>query len=168
MVGGNGNYMYAIAIAAIPQFARLVRISVIDIMGSEYIEASRALGVGHLGVIFRHVAHNVAPALIVRFTSAFAEALLTCTVIGYLSIGINPPTPEWGNIVFQTKNYMRLAPYYMIIPCAVISLTVISVSLLGDGLRDAMDPRGELPIRRTISARVLASLSKKRETPIAK
>jgi ABC-type dipeptide/oligopeptide/nickel transport system permease subunit len=165
---GNGNFMYAIAIAAIPQFARLIRVSVISIMGSEFIEAARALGVGHLGIIFRHIVHNVAPALIVRFTSALAEAMLTCTVLGYLGIGINAPTPEWGNIVYLSKNFMRLAPQLMIIPCAVISLTVISISLLGDGLRDAMDPRGELPIRRTFAARVLASLSKKRETRIEK
>jgi ABC-type dipeptide/oligopeptide/nickel transport system permease subunit len=163
---GNGNFMYAIAIAAIPQFARLVRVSVISIMGSEYIEAARALGVGHLGVIFRHIVHNVAPALIVRFTSALAEAMLTCTVLGYLSIGINPPTPEWGNIVYLSKNFIRLAPQLMIIPCVVISLTVISISLVGDGLRDAMDPRGELPKRRSLWARVFTSLSKKRETRI--
>lgn len=165
---GNGNFMYAIAIAAIPQFARLVRVSAIDIMGSEYIEASRALGVGHLGVIFRHVGHNVAPALIVRLTTALAEAMLTCTILGYLSIGINPPTPEWGNIVFQSKNYIRLAPHFMIVPCAVISVCIISINLFGDGLRDALDPRGELPKRRALSAKVFASLSKKRETPIEK
>ncbi len=158
---GNGNFIYAIAIAAIPQFARLVRISVIHIMGNEYIEAARALGVGHLGVIFRHIGHNIAPALIVRFTSALAEAMLTCTVLGYLSIGIGPPTPEWGNIVYLSKNFMRLAPQLMIIPCAVISLTVISISLLGDGLRDAMDPRGELPRRLTLPASILAFSSKK-------
>lgn len=160
---GKGNFMYAIAIAAIPQFARLVRVSVMNMMGSEYIEAARALGVGHAGIIFRHVVHNVAPALIVRFTSALAEAMLTCTVLGYLSIGISPPTPEWGNIVYLSKNYIRLAPQLMIIPCAVISLSVISISLLGDGLRDALDPRGELPERRTLSARVSAFLPKKRE-----
>jgi ABC-type dipeptide/oligopeptide/nickel transport system permease subunit len=163
---GNGNFMYAIAIAAIPQFARLVRVAVINMMGSEYIEAARALGVGHLGVILRHIVHNVAPALIVRFTSALAEAMLTCTVLGYLSIGINPPTPEWGNIVYLSKNFIRLAPQLMILPCAVISLTVIAISLVGDGLGDAMDPRGELPRRRNLSARVAASLSKKRETRI--
>ena len=93
MIGwGQGNFMYAIAIAAVPQFARLVRASVMSIVGSEYIEAARALGVSHLGVISRHVAHNVAPQLVVRFTTALAEALLTCTIMGYLSIGINPPT----------------------------------------------------------------------------
>jgi peptide/nickel transport system permease protein len=165
---GNGNFMYAIAIAAIPQFARLIRVCVISIMGSEYIEAARALGVGHLGVIFRHIVHNAAPALIVRFTSALAEAMLTCTVLGYLSIGVNPPTPEWGNIVYMSKNFIRLAPQLMIIPCAVISLTVISISLVGDGLRDAMDPGGNLLKRRTLSARVFASFSKKRETRIEK
>ena len=143
MIGwGQGNFMYAIAIAAMPQFARLVRASVMSIMGSEYIEAARALGVSHIGVISRHVAHNVAPQLIVRFTIALAEALLTCTIMGYLSIGINPPTPEWGNIVYQAKSYMRVAPQLMVIPCSVISLCVVSISVFGDGLRDAMDPRG--------------------------
>ena len=160
---GNGNYVYAIALAAIPQFARLVRISVINIMGSEYIEAARALGIGHFGVITRHIVHNVAPALIVRFTSALAEALLTCTVLGYLSIGINPPTPEWGNIVYLSKNFIRLAPQLMIYPCAVISLTVISISIFGDGLHDAMDPRGELPKRRKLFRRIFKSSAKKAE-----
>jgi ABC-type dipeptide/oligopeptide/nickel transport systems, permease components len=160
---GNGNFMYAIAIAAVPQFARLVRISVMNIMGSEYIEAARALGISHLGVIFRHIVHNVAPALVVRFTSALAEALLTCTVLGYLSIGINPPTPEWGNIVYLSKNFIRMAPQLMVIPCAIISLTVISISLFGDGLHDAMDPRGELPRKRNILKKIFPFLAKKAE-----
>ncbi len=158
---GKGNFMYAIAIAAIPQFARLVHVSAINVMSSEYIQAARALGVRHSGIIFRHVIHNVAPALIVRFTSALAESMLTCTILGYLSIGINPPTPEWGNIVYHAKHLIRLAPQQMIIPCAAISLTVISVSLTGDGLRDALDPRGELPAARGLKAGFFALFSKK-------
>jgi len=137
---GKGYFVYAIAVAAVPKFARIVRASVMDIMGREYIEAARALAVSHVGVIFRHVVHNVAPAFIVRFTSLTAEALLTCTIMGYLGIGINPPTPEWGAIVLIAKSYMRVAPYVMFIPCAVIAITVISLSLFGDGLRDALDP----------------------------
>lgn len=159
---GNGNFMYAIAIAGIPQFARLVRVCVMQIAGSAYIEAARALGVGHLGILFRHIGHNVAPALIVRFTTALAEAMLTCTVLGYLGIGINPPTPEWGNIVYLSKNFIRLSPQLMVIPCAVISLTVVSVSLLGDGLRDALDPGGELPKGPDLTGKLADFISKKR------
>jgi len=138
---GRGYFMYAIILAAIPQFARLVRAAVMDVMGCEYIEAARALGVGHTGIILRHVLHNVAPLLITRFTSGVAETLLTCTIMGYLSIGVRPPTPEWGAIVFNAKEYMRVSPIMMVIPCAVIAVCVLSVSLFGDGLRDALDPR---------------------------
>ena len=137
---GRGYFMYAIAIAAVPKFARIVRAAVLEIMGREYIEASRALGVSHAGIIFRHVLHNVAPPFIVRFTSCAAETLLTCTVMGYLGIGINPPTPEWGVIVQDAKAFSRTKPFMIIIPCIVITITVISISLFGDGLQDALDP----------------------------
>ncbi|MCL2125484.1 MAG: ABC transporter permease [Oscillospiraceae bacterium] len=138
---GRGNFMYAMVIAAIPQFARLIRASVMNIIGREYIEAARALGVSHKMIMLRHIMHNIAPALIVRFTTGVAEALLTCTIMGYLGIGINPPTPEWGYIVFSTKSYIRRAPHLVVIPCVLIAVTVISLSLFGDGLRDALDPR---------------------------
>ena len=139
---GRGYFLYAIAIASIPQFARLVRASVMNVMGREYIEAARALGVSNVGIILKHVFHNIAPALIVRFTSGFSEALLTCTVMGYMNISVNPPTPEWGVIVFNSKLIFRSHPRIMIISCSVIALCVISISLFGDGLRDALDPAG--------------------------
>ena len=138
---GRGYFMYAMAIAAIPQFARLARATTMSIAGSEYIVASRALGVSHPAIILKHVLHNVAPPLIVRFTTGFAEALLTCTLMGYLSIGISPPTPEWGALVYNSRSFIRSVPRLMIIPCSVITACVISISLFGDGLRDAMDPR---------------------------
>lgn len=138
---GEGNFMYAMAIAAIPQFARLVRASVMNIKGSEYIEASRALGVRNSGIIFRRIFHNIAPPLIIRFTSGVADALLLCTVMGYLGIGINPPTPEWGLIAYIGRAYIRSYPLMMIFPCVVITISVLSLCLFGDGLRDALDPR---------------------------
>ena len=140
---GRGYFMYAMAIAAMPQFARLVRATVLQVMGREYIEAARALGAGHAGILFRHVLHNTVSPLIIRFTGGFAEALLTCTIVGYLGIGINPPTPEWGVIVYNVKDQMRNSPQTMIIPCVVIAACVISIGLFGDGLRDALDPKGE-------------------------
>ena len=138
---GRGYFMYAMAIAAIPQFARLARATTMSIAGSEYIVAARALGVRHPIIILKHVLHNIAPPLIVRFTTGFAEALLTCTLMGYMSIGISPPTPEWGALVFDSRSYMRSTPRLIIIPCIIITACVISISLFGDGLRDALDPR---------------------------
>ena len=141
---GKGYFMYAMAIAAIPQFARLTRATVMNIMGCEYIEAARALGVGNTEIILRHVLHNAAPPLVVRFTTSLAEALVTCTIMGYVGIGINPPTPEWGSIVYYGKAYFRTRPHFIIIPCIVIIICVISIGVFGDGLRDAMDPREQV------------------------
>ncbi|MCL1834946.1 MAG: ABC transporter permease [Oscillospiraceae bacterium] len=138
---GKGNFMYAMGIAAMPQFARLIRASVMSIVGSEYIEAARALGVGHGEILARHVLHNVAPSLIIRFTSAFSEALLLCTIMGYLGIAVNPPTPEWGALAYFGRSFIRSYPHMIIIPCSVITISVISLGLFGDGLRDALDPR---------------------------
>ena len=138
---GRGYFMYAMVVAGIPQFARLVRACVMNIMGNTYIEAARALGVGHVSVILRHVLHNISSPLIVRFTSGVSEALLTCTILGYLEIGIRPPNPEWGAIVHSAKGSIRTHPYMMIISCAVIVACVISLNLFGDGLRDALDPK---------------------------
>ena len=138
---GRGNFMYAMAIAAVPQFARLVRASVMSVKGFEYIEASRALGVGHIGIISRRILHNIAPPLIVRYTSGVAEALVLCTIMGYLGIGINPPAAEWGSLAYMGKNFIRAYPLLIILPCAAIAVCVISLSLFGDGLRDALDPR---------------------------
>jgi len=137
---GRGNFIYAMAISAFPQFARLVRASVMSIKGNEYIEASRALGVSHTGIILRHILRNVSPSLIVRFTGGVTEALILCTIMGYIGIGINPPTPEWGALAFLGKAYIRVNPLLIILPCAVIAICVISLSLFGDGLRDALDP----------------------------
>jgi len=138
---GKGYFMYAMAIAAVPQFARLVRASVMNIMGNEYIEAARALGVSHLGIIRSHILHNAAPPLIIRYASGVSDALLLCTIMGYIGIGINPPTPEWGLLAFQGSGLIRSHPRLMIIPCAAIIITVISISLFSDGLRDALDPK---------------------------
>ena len=141
---GRGYFMYAMVIAAIPHFARMVRASVMNIMGCEYIEAAMSLGVSHTGIIFRHILHNIASPLVIRFTSGVAEALLTCTIMGYLSIGINPPTPEWGALAYTAKGYMLSHPYLMVISCSVIVVCVISINLFCDGLRDALDPKGNL------------------------
>jgi ABC-type dipeptide/oligopeptide/nickel transport system permease subunit len=138
---GRGYFMYAMAIAAVPQFARLARACVINIMGSAYIEAARALGVRHARIIRRHVLHNVAPPLMIRFTSGVSEALIICTIMGYLGVGISPPTPEWGALAYVSKSFMRSHPLLIIMSSAVIAVCVVSINLFGDGLRDAFDPK---------------------------
>lgn len=138
---GKGRFGYAIAIAAAPQFTRLVRASVLGIVQCEYIEAARALGVGHFGVIRRHVLRNVAIPVVVHFSSCFSEAILTCTILGYLVIGINPPMPEWGALVFRGKEYIFTKTYLTIFPSLAIIASIISLNFFSNGLRDALDPR---------------------------
>ena len=138
---GRGYFVYAMIIASIPGFARLVRASVMTIMGRTYIEAARALGVSRLSLVFRHILHNIASPLIVGYMSGLAEALLTCTIMGYLNIGIRPPIPEWGAIASLAKASMRVSPYLFIISCSVITACIVSLSLFCDALRDAFDPR---------------------------
>ena len=138
---GRGYFVYAMIISAIPQFARLVRACVMSVTGREYIEASRALGVSHFMIIFKHVLHNITSPLIVRFTSGMGEALLICTIMGYLGIGIQPPVPEWGMIAYIAKESIFTSPHVMIFPCAVITVCVVSLSLFTDGLQEALDPR---------------------------
>jgi peptide/nickel transport system permease protein len=138
---GRGYFMYAMAIAAVPQFARLVRISVMNTMGCEYVEAARALGANGFKIIRRHVIKNITPTLVIRLATGVTEALLICTLMGYVGVGISPPTPEWGNIALIGKSYSRSTPFMMFIPCAVIIVCAISLNLFSDGLRDALDPR---------------------------
>ena len=137
---GQGFFIYAIIIASIPNFARIVCASTMNTMGKEYIEAAKALGLGHLDIIFKHVLHHTVPPLIVGFTSRLSDAFLTCTIMGYLEVGIRPPIPEWGQIIFLSKTSVLLNPQLMIFPCALVVLTVISISLIGDSIRDILDP----------------------------
>jgi peptide/nickel transport system permease protein len=138
---GRGNFMYAMAIAAVPQFAQLIRALAMRVMGSEYIEAASALGIGHFEIMVRHVLRNCAPPMIVRFTSGLTEALLFCAVMGYLGVGIRPPTPEWGMLASIGQSDLMHYPHMMLIPCAAITITAISANLFSDGLRDALDSR---------------------------
>lgn len=139
---GHGYYMYAIAIAFIPPVVRLLRTLTMNIMGSEYIEAARALGVGSAGIIFRHVLHNVASPLIVHLSASAAEILLTCTVLSYIGLGVTPPEPEWGIMVNIGYSYLFTAPHVCLIPCLAVIVCALCMNLVGIGLRDALDTGG--------------------------
>ena len=137
---GVGNFMYAMAIALVPPFVRLLRTSVMSIMSSEYIEAARALGVSKFHIIVSHVIPNVAAPVLIYISNTAAEAILMCTIIGYIGIGLAPPEPEWGSMVSYGYNALRAYPHIALIPCFAVMLCVISLNFLGNGLRDALDP----------------------------
>ena len=132
--------MYAMALAFMPPLVRLSRGLVLNIMGSEYIEASRALGVSGIKIVSHHVLRNIAAPVVVHVSSSLAESLLTCTVMSYLNIGVNPPTPEWGAMVRDGYTYILGHAYMVAIPCAVIVLCVLCFHIIGNGLRDALAP----------------------------
>ena len=136
---GRGYYRYAMALALMPPFVRLTRSLVMNIKGEEYIEAARALGVSGGKIITRHVLRNIASPLIVYFTNACADSLIMCTVLGYLSISVNPPTPEWGNMVSTGYRWLRVQPNAALVPCGAIVIFVLAVNVFGSGLRDALD-----------------------------
>jgi len=139
---GGGYFRYGLAISAMPAFARLLRATVMSIMKSEYIEAARALGAKSGHIMLKHILHNVAAPMIIQTLSCAADMLINCTIMGYLGLGITPPTPEWGGIVYDTKDYLRSLPYITLIPSGLIVVCEMSLHFIGNGLRDALDPGG--------------------------
>ncbi len=138
---GTGNYMYAMALAFTPPITRLLRTTVMSIMGSEYIEAARALGVSSFGIIMRHVLRNAASPLLIHISGTAAEALLMCTVIGYIGLGIKIPEPEWGLMVNIGYSRLHTSPHVALIPCFAVIICALCMNLIGNGLRDAFDSR---------------------------
>ncbi len=139
---GDGNFLYGIAIAGIPPFARLVRAAVLEIGGSAYVEASLALGAGHMHVIREHVVHNVLPLAAVQATTSMADALTTCTILGYIGVGIKPPIPEWGGLFDSASAHLRTLPYMALVPATAIVACIVCLYLLGNGIRDSFSIAG--------------------------
>jgi peptide/nickel transport system permease protein len=135
------NLIIAIVIASIPSFARIVRAAVLPVVGAEYIEASRAIGLGSISVILKNVVPNALGPIIVQSTMAVASMIITAASLSFLGMGIQPPTPEWGVMLAEAKDYMRQYPYLIIFPGCAIMLSALSLNLFGDGLRDALDPK---------------------------
>jgi peptide/nickel transport system permease protein len=135
------NAMIAIGIAATPVFVRLTRAQVLAVKVEDYVEAARAVGNSHLRIALRHVFPNVVPPLIVQATLAIAAAVIAEASLSFLGLGQQPPAPSWGSMLNTAKNYVENAPWMAIWPGLSIFLLVLSFNLLGDGLRDALDPR---------------------------
>lgn len=138
---GLWNAMLAVGIASVPTYVRVVRGSVLEIREREFVEAARAQGAGHLAIIWRHILPNCLAPLIVLSTLQLASAILWAAGLGFLGLGGQPPTPEWGTMLGRARIYMRVAPHVTTFPGLAIMSAVLGFNLLGDGLRDALDPR---------------------------
>jgi peptide/nickel transport system permease protein len=135
------NAMIAIGISATPVFIRLTRAQVLAAKSEDYVEAARALGNPHLRIALRHIFPNIVAPLIVQATLAIAAAVIAEASLSFLGLGQQPPAPSWGSMLNTARNYVDQAPWMAIWPGLSIFLLVLSFNLLGDGLRDALDPR---------------------------
>jgi peptide/nickel transport system permease protein len=131
----------ALAIVYIPRTARIVRSSVIVLREMEYVQAAVAAGAGHWRILRRHILPNAMAPLIVQLSFLFAYAVLSEATLSFLGLGAVPPTPTWGNIMAEGRQYMVEAPWIITIPGIALMITVMGLNLLGDGLRDVLDPR---------------------------
>jgi peptide/nickel transport system permease protein len=140
---GPGSVNAVIALAAVytPRTARIVRASVLVVREMEYVQAARAMGAGHYRILRYHILPNCMAPLIVQLTFIFAYAILSEAVLSFLGLGAQPPTPTWGNIIAEGRQYIREAPWITVIPGLALAFTVLGLNLLGDGLRDVLDPR---------------------------
>lgn len=138
---GLGNLMIAVGISNVPTYARIVRASVMSIGGMEFIEAARAAGSSDLRIIFKHIIPNCLAPIIIQSTLGVAGAILTAAGLSFIGLGIQPPSPEWGAMVSSGRAYIRDFPHMTLFPGIAIMVTILSLNLLGDGLRDALDPK---------------------------
>lgn len=135
------NALLAISIVAMPGYSRIARASVLSVKELDYVTADRALGVSPVRILFRRILPNAMTPLIVQGTLGIATAILEAAALSFLGLGAQPPTPEWGLMLGEERNNVFNAPHLMFIPGLAITLTVLGFNLLGDGLRDALDPR---------------------------
>ena len=138
---GLGNVMIAVGVASVPVYARLVRGSVLQVKNREYVEAAAALGRRRLSTLSRHVIPNVMAPIIVQSSLQMATAILFAAGLGFLGLGARPPQPEWGLMLARGREYLAVAPHVATFPGLAIMLVVLGFNLLGDALRDALDPR---------------------------
>jgi peptide/nickel transport system permease protein len=135
------NLTVAIGLAFSPKFSRVVRSAVMGVRDNEYIEAARSIGALDTRIIARHVLPNCIGPIIVQVTLYVANAILTIAALSFIGLGIQPPTPEWGNMLASGRTYMRDFPHIVMAPGLAIFFTILALNLLGDGLRDTLDPR---------------------------
>ena len=138
---GLVNTMIAVAFGALPAYARLARAAALAEMNKEYVTASRVAGAGTLRLMLRTVLPNCMPPLIVKATLNFSSAVLETAALGFLGLGVQAPTPEWGSMLSAARDYIDRAPWVVTMPGITILISVLAINLMGDGLRDALDPK---------------------------
>ncbi|MDO5611896.1 MAG: ABC transporter permease [Paracoccus sp. (in: a-proteobacteria)] len=135
------NAMIAIGLSAVPIFIRLTRGQVLSVKTEDYIEGARAIGLGHLRIMGRYILPNVIPPIVVQSTLTIASAIIAEASLSFLGLGQQPPAPSWGTMLATAKNFLEQAPWMAIWPGTAIFIVVMGFNLMGDGLRDALDPR---------------------------
>jgi peptide/nickel transport system permease protein len=138
---GLANLMLAVGISMLPIFARLTRGTVLAVKENEYVTAAQALGVSDRGIMLRYLLPNSLGPIIVQATLAIGLAVLAAASLSFLGLGVQPPEPEWGSMLSQARDYIRYAPHFIAAPGAALALFVLGFNLMGDGLRDLLDPR---------------------------
>ena len=138
---GIDKAVIAISIVTIPEYARIVRGCVLSLRESEYVEAAKVIGNNDFTIIFKHILPNILSPIIVRATLGISSAILDTAALGFLGLGVQPPLAEWGTMLGSGRNYFNNAPFLIIFPGLAITITVLAFNLLGDGLRDALDPK---------------------------
>jgi peptide/nickel transport system permease protein len=139
---GLGNTVAAVAVMAAPTFARLARASALSAAGLESVVAARALGASDARILWRHVLPHALPPLVVQATLSLGTAILVASGLSFLGLGVQPPDPEWGAMLSKGRELVHTIPVAAVAPGVAITLVVLGFSLAGDGLRDALDPRG--------------------------
>ncbi len=135
------NTIVAVTVVYLPRYVRLVRASALGELGKDYVIAAQVSGVGKLRLMFVTVLPNCLAPLIVQAALGVSEAILEAAALGFLGLGAQPPTPEWGSMLADAREFIRSNPWIVTLPGLAILVTVISINLMGDGLRDALDPK---------------------------
>lgn len=138
---GLWKAVIAVAIASLPKFTRIIRGAVLNIVNNDYIESTKALGASNFRIIFNHLLPNISPTIIVYSTIELAQIILSTSSLSFLGLGAQPPVAEWGLMLNEAKGYLMVAAHMSIIPGIFIMILVLATNLLGDGLRDALDPK---------------------------
>lgn len=138
---GIDKAVIAIGLVSIPEYARIVRGSILSVKENDYVQAARVIGNKNSRIIFKHILPNVLSSIVVRATLGISTAVLDTAALGFLGLGVQPPVAEWGDMLGRARGFIFTAPYTLIFPGLAITITVLAFNLLGDGLRDALDPK---------------------------
>ncbi|MEL1135875.1 nickel transporter permease [Desulfitobacterium sp. THU1] len=141
---GIDKAVIAIGLVSIPEYARIVRGSILSIKESDYVHAAKVIGNKDSRIIFKHILPNIISLIVVRATLGISTAVLDTAALGFLGLGVQPPFAEWGDMLGRARGFIFTAPYTLIFPGVAITITVLAFNLLGDGLRDALDPKSRI------------------------